>query len=115
MNTQNSHKPTTEEQSLCTENWKRVHGRVAEACTKAGRELASVRVVGVTKYVDMARTMALYNAGCHDLGESRAQAFWEKAALFADNDVWCTLAYDWPFAAEQSGKDDIVQSRFSYD
>lgn len=87
MNTQNSHKPTTEEQSLCTENWKRVHGRVAEACTKAGRELASVRVVGVTKYVDMARTMALYNAGCHDLGESRPQAFWEKAALFADNDV----------------------------
>ena len=87
MNTQNSHKPTTEEQALCTENWRRVLGRVAEACTKAGRELASVRVVGVTKYVDMARTMALYNAGCHDLGESRPQAFWEKAALFADNDV----------------------------
>ena len=87
MNTQNSHKPTSEEQSLCTENWRRVHGRVAEACTKAGRELASVRVVGVTKYVDMAQTMALYNAGCHDLGESRPQAFWEKATLFADNDV----------------------------
>ena len=87
MNTQNSYKPTTEEQSLCTENWRRVHGRVAEACTKAGRELASVRVVGVTKYVDMARTMALYNAGCHDLGESRPQAFWEKAAVFAANDV----------------------------
>ena len=87
MNTQNSQKPTIEEQSLCAENWRRVIDRVAEACRKAGRERASVRIVGVTKYVDMAQTMALFNAGCRDLGESRPQAFWEKAAAFAAADV----------------------------
>ena len=87
MNTQNSRKSKIEEQSLCSENWRRVIVRVAEACTKAGRERSSVRIVGVTKYVNMARTMALYNAGCRDLGESRPQAFWEKAAAFAAEDV----------------------------
>ena len=71
MDRQSSQRPTAEVQSLCTENWKHVLGRVADACTKAGRETASVRVVGVTKYVDTARTRALYNAGCRDLGESR--------------------------------------------
>jgi pyridoxal phosphate enzyme (YggS family) len=87
MNTQNSQRPTAEEQSLCIENWKNVNGRVADACRKAGREPTSVRVVGVTKYVDTARTRALYNAGCRDLGESRPQALWEKAAAFAAADV----------------------------
>ncbi len=87
MDRQNSQRPTAEVQSLCTENWKHVLGRVADACTKAGRETASVRVVGVTKYVDTARTRALYNAGCRDLGESRPQALWEKAAAFAADDV----------------------------
>ena len=64
-----------------------MNGRVADACRKAGREPASVRVVGVTKYVDIAGTIALYNAGCRDLGESRPQAFWEKASTFAVDDV----------------------------
>ena len=87
MDTQNSQRPTAEVQSLCTENWKHVTGRVADSCTKVGREPTSVRVVGVTKYVDMARTRALYDAGCQDLGESRPQALWEKAAAFAADDV----------------------------
>ena len=87
MNTKNSQRPTAEVQSLCLENWKNVNGRVADACRKAGREPASVRVVGVTKYVDIAGTIALYNAGCRDLGESRPQAFWEKASTFAADDV----------------------------
>ena len=87
MNTKNSQRPTAEVQSLCIENWKNVNGRVADACRKAGREPTSVRVVGVTKYVDMAGTIALYNAGCRDLGESRPQAFWEKASTFAADGV----------------------------
>ena len=87
MNTQNSQKPTPETQTLCKENWHDVMERVHRACDKAGREPASVRVVGVTKYVDMASTHALYNAGCRDLGESRPQAFWEKAAAFVAADL----------------------------
>ena len=80
MNTQNSHELTPDAQSLCKENWKNIIERVHKACDQAGRDLASVRVVGVTKYVDIALTIALYDAGCRDLGESRPQALWEKAA-----------------------------------
>ena len=53
MNTQPNQKPTTEDRALCAENWKEVCGRVDEACKKAGREPTSVRVIGVTKYVDI--------------------------------------------------------------
>jgi len=80
MNTQNSQELPPEAHSLCKENWQNVIERVHKACDQAGRDPISVRVVGVTKYVDMARTIALYDAGCRDLGESRPQALWEKAA-----------------------------------
>jgi len=39
-----------------------------------------VTLVGVTKYVGIAAARTLVEHGCHDLGESRPQALWEKAA-----------------------------------
>jgi pyridoxal phosphate enzyme (YggS family) len=60
-----------------------VRERVAEACRQAGRQAADVRVIGVTKYggVDAAREVLA--AGCLDLGESRPQELWRKAAELA--------------------------------
>ena len=86
MNTQNSQELPPEAHSLCKENWQNVIERVHQACDQAGRDPISVRVIGVTKYVDMARTKALYDAGCRDLGESRPQALWEKAAAYGAGD-----------------------------
>ncbi|MFM9059752.1 MAG: YggS family pyridoxal phosphate-dependent enzyme [Planctomycetaceae bacterium] len=60
-----------------------VRGRVAEACRRAGRDAASVRLVAVTKYVDAALTRLVHDAGCHDLAESRPQALWAKAEALA--------------------------------
>lgn len=79
------------EQAICRDNWLAVQARVAAACQQAGRVPASVRIVGVTKYVGLAETMALVEAGCHDLGESRPQALWEKAAAFTD----AVVAINW--------------------
>ena len=87
MNTHPINNPTMKEQSLCNENWQRVTSRVQEACKKAGRLRTSVHVVGITKYVDISRTLAIYNAGCRALGESRPQAFWDKAAVFASGGI----------------------------
>ena len=78
MNTQNSQELPPEAQSLCKENWQNVIERVHKACDQAGRDPISVRVIGVTKYVDTARTKALYDAGCRDLGESRPRLFGKK-------------------------------------
>ena len=91
MNTQNSQELPPEAQSLCKENWQNVIERVHKACDQAGRDPISVRVIGVTKYVDTARTKALYDAGCRDLGESRPQALWEKAAACGAAD--CTVQW----------------------
>jgi PLP dependent protein len=62
------------------ENVARVRERIAIAAQTAGRDAASIRLVAVSKYVDAATATALLAAGCTDLGESRPQEIWDKAA-----------------------------------
>jgi len=62
------------------DNLARVNERVANATTAAGRDPASVRLVGVTKYVGPVEAAALLSVGCPLLGESRPQQLWDKAA-----------------------------------
>jgi pyridoxal phosphate enzyme (YggS family) len=72
------------DRARCRENWLTVQARVKAACQLAGRVPESVRIVGVTKYVGVPATAAVVEAGCTDLGESRPQALWEKAAAFEE-------------------------------
>jgi pyridoxal phosphate enzyme (YggS family) len=69
----------------CLENLARVGDEVAEACRRAGRAAESVRIVAVTKYVPVAWAAILLDAGCRDLGESRPQALWDRAAILSAN------------------------------
>ncbi|MCU0706748.1 MAG: YggS family pyridoxal phosphate-dependent enzyme [Pirellula sp.] len=62
------------------ENYRQVLTEVAAAESSAGRASGSVRVVAVTKYVGVSETLALVEAGCLDLGESRPQSLWDKAS-----------------------------------
>ena len=64
-------------------NYAAVQESVAEACRKSGREVADVRIVGVTKYVSAEWAAELVRAGCRDLAESRPQLLWEKAEALA--------------------------------
>lgn len=64
------------------ENWRRTTEDVCEAITRAGRPPGSVRVIGVSKYVDAQVAIALCEAGCGDLAESRPQQLMEKASAF---------------------------------
>ncbi|QEF96840.1 Pyridoxal phosphate homeostasis protein [Stieleria maiorica] len=64
---------------LIRRNWMRVTDEVRQAAVAAGRAPDSVRVIGVSKYVDAATTRLLFDAGCCDLGESRPQVLWQKA------------------------------------
>jgi pyridoxal phosphate enzyme (YggS family) len=66
------------------ENLAAVRGRVDEACRRAGRDPAHVRIVGVTKYVKADLARMLLECGCIDLAESRPQSLWEKADALAD-------------------------------
>jgi pyridoxal phosphate enzyme (YggS family) len=65
------------------ENVARVRGRIAEAAARSGRAAGDVTLVAVTKYVSSDVVRRLIEAGCQDLGESRPQELWEKAAVLA--------------------------------
>lgn len=69
------------------ENVAAVRQRIDQAARRAGRDPASVRLVAVTKGADEAQTRAVVAAGCRDLGESRPQALWHKAAALRDLDI----------------------------
>ncbi len=58
-----------------------LRGRIASACSRAGREPQSVTLVGVTKTVGPEVAQALVDLGVPDLGENRPQELWRKAAL----------------------------------
>jgi pyridoxal phosphate enzyme (YggS family) len=60
-----------------------IRARVAEACRQAGRLVADVRIIGVTKYGDVEAARSVLAAGCLDLGESRPQELWRKAEALA--------------------------------
>jgi pyridoxal phosphate enzyme (YggS family) len=61
-----------------------VRERIAAAATRSGRTADSVRLVGVTKYVNSELAGLLFALGVLDLGESRPQELWSKVAALID-------------------------------
>jgi len=74
----------TDEAARIAENVAQVRGRIADAAGRSGRTADAVTLVAVTKYVSADVVRWLVEAGCRDLGESRPQLLWEKAAQLAD-------------------------------
>ncbi|MCC9608199.1 YggS family pyridoxal phosphate-dependent enzyme [Blastopirellula sp. JC732] len=77
----------TAQQKRLAENLAEVRGRIADAADRAGRSESDVRLIAVTKYVDVETVEALLDLDCHDLGESRPQQLWQRAEQFADRVV----------------------------
>ncbi len=63
-----------------SDNVARVQQRIAKAAERVGRTAEDVQLVAVSKYFGVAESAALLAAGCRQLGESRPQQLWEKAA-----------------------------------
>jgi len=57
----------------------RIRERIAAAARRAGRDPASVTLVGVSKTVEAARVLEAVEAGLGDLGENRVQEARDKA------------------------------------
>jgi PLP dependent protein len=76
------------------QNWHSTVQDVAASIGQAGRASASVRIIGVSKYVTSDIAQALYEAGCRDLGESRPQQLIEKAACVqGDSVTWHLIGH----------------------
>ena len=74
-------------QQILQDNLTAVQERINKAADKASRDAAEIRLVGVTKYVDLQVTRAFVEAGCHELGESRPQNLWPKAEALAEHPI----------------------------
>ena len=61
-----------------------VQARIAAACQRAGRDVASVRLLPVSKTIDEARIRLAYAAGCRFLGENKVQEAHHKWEAMQD-------------------------------
>ena len=66
------------------DNLAEVRDRIAAAAARSGRVAESVRLVGVTKYVDVPAIRTLVACGLTEIGESRPQDLWKKAEQLSD-------------------------------
>ncbi len=69
--------------AVISHNLYEVRQRIDDVTARAGRRADEVRLIAVTKYVGLPEVQALIAAGCRDLGESRPQELWEKAAALS--------------------------------
>lgn len=67
------------------ENLKRVQQRIEDACARAKRSPASVRLVAVTKYASLEAIRSLIDLGVRDIGESRVQELCKRAAMVRES------------------------------
>ena len=56
-----------------TANLEIIYDNIRKAAVRAGRDAAAVRVIAVTKYVDVAAMNQVLQAGITDIGENRVQ------------------------------------------
>ena len=69
-------------------NLEAVQRRIAAAARRAGRDPASVRLIGVGKTMPVATLMAAVRAGLADLGENRVQEARDKAGAIREPVRW---------------------------
>lgn len=75
---------------LC-ENLAAVQNNIAAAAARSARAAGQIMLVGVTKYVEPTLACQLVEAGLVNLGESRPQELWRKAAALQDQKVFWHL------------------------
>lgn len=67
------------------DNLKRVRERISAACERSGRSEESVRLVAVTKTVEIDVIRTALEAGLEDLGESRVQELVKRAGMVREH------------------------------
>lgn len=71
-----------------------VRSRIEQACRRAGRDPAQVRLLPVSKTVEIPRIRLAHQAGCRVLGENKVQEAREKAEALAELDIrWSIIGH----------------------
>jgi pyridoxal phosphate enzyme (YggS family) len=69
------------------ENVGAIRKLIAESAKKSGREPDDIKLIGVTKTVDVLRINELLEAGVTEIGENRVQDFLPKYEYFAEKEL----------------------------
>jgi pyridoxal phosphate enzyme (YggS family) len=83
----------TEALSRIKDNLNRLEARIQAACQRVGRNRSDVLLVAVTKYVSPETASLLLDLGIRDLGESRPQELWHKAAALPKDTRWHMIGH----------------------
>lgn len=89
-------------------NLKDVQKNIAEACRNQGRDPREVKLIAVTKYVDLETTRKLLDLGIEHIGENRVQDAVPKHDELGDRGTWHFIGH------LQTNKVKNVLGRFSY-
>lgn len=75
-------------------NWAQIRRRVDDACREAGRDLASVNILPVSKTFGPELIRAAVGLGLHRFGENKVQELRDKAAPLADCGIdWVMIGH----------------------
>ncbi|HEY7428951.1 MAG TPA: YggS family pyridoxal phosphate-dependent enzyme [Gemmataceae bacterium] len=83
----------TDSRQPIADNLAAVEERLGAACRRAGRSRSDVTLVAVTKTVSREIAALLPALGVHDLGESRPQELWRKAAIVPSPVRWHLIGH----------------------
>jgi PLP dependent protein len=83
----------SEQRALLRNRLASVDDRIRAACARAGRRRSDVTLVAVTKSVDSQVAALLPELGVFDLGESRPQELWRKAAALPATVRWHLIGH----------------------
>jgi len=86
----------------------RVREKIAGACARAGRSEKDVRLVAVTKGVDVARIRSAFSCGVQDFGENYIQEAKGKIEDFGEGPYWHMIGHI------QTNKVKYIPGLFSY-
>jgi pyridoxal phosphate enzyme (YggS family) len=79
--------------SILTGNLRVVEERIQDTCRRAGRPRSAVTLIAVTKTVVPEVAALVPELGCVDLGESRPQELWHKAAALPVGVRWHLIGH----------------------
>jgi pyridoxal phosphate enzyme (YggS family) len=75
------------------ENIARIHDRIGKTCLLCGRDPAEVKVVAVTKHVDIDRIVEAIESGIEIIGENRVQEAWDKYQQLRQKVSWHMIGH----------------------
>ena len=72
---------------MIAKNYEIIRENIASACQQAGRKTEDVRLIAVTKFIEVERIAEAVEAGIKEVGENRPQEFASKLDFFDANSL----------------------------